>query len=128
MLNRPEFPLCTTRTPYWTDDLVRDLDARNVQRMRCLPPMWQRHVVLTYSTDGAVRDVQKHVSGTIGGVRRLIFGGMTQRESVRLQDLAATGVRVSYQSCDEYWYEGRCKYGEACTHSHMRRTERRAEQ
>ena len=84
LLNKPEPPLCPIRTPHWTDDLVRELDDRNVMRMRCLPPQWQRHVVLTYSTDGAVRDVQKHVSGTIGGVRRLIIGGMSPREAGRL--------------------------------------------
>ena len=120
MLDEARWALVPIRTPAWSDDLVRALDERNRDRLRCLPPFWQRHITLTYGTDGEVRDLQKHVSGTIGGVRRLIFGGMSREEAQRLQDVAAGGVRVSYKPCDQFWAEGRCRYGVGCTHPHLR--------
>ena len=123
MLDADIHPLSTVRTPMWTEELVRGLDERNQKRMRCLPPNWQRHVILTYSSDGDVRDLQRHVSGTIGGVRRLIFGGMTATEAQRLQNVASTGVRVSYKPCDQFWHRGTCRYGEGCTHPHLRSTD-----
>ena len=119
MLDEARHALVQIRTPAWTDDLVRSLDERNLDRLRCLPPHWQRHVILTYSTDGEVRDLQKHVSGTIGGVRRLIFGGMLREEAERLQDVASRGVRVSYKPCNQFAAEGRCRFGEGCTHPHL---------
>ena len=119
MLDQPVYELINPRTPHWTDELVRGLDERNVSRMRCLPPEWQRHVIMTYATGGQVRDQQKHVSGTIGGVRKLIFGGMSSREASRLQDVAVTGERISYAPCTQYEQQGTCRYGDACKHPHM---------
>ena len=119
MLNTPCYPLLDMVTPTWTEDIRNALDERNILRLKCLPLHWQRHVMFTYSSGGDVRDLQKHVSGTIGGVRRLIFGGMTRTEAERLQDLAATGVRVSYMPCHQYGERDSCRYGESCTHPHV---------
>ena len=120
MLEKAVYDMIHLRMPWWTDALVRELDARNVERMRCLPPEWQRHVIMTYSSgDKEVRDVQKHVSGTIGGVRRLIFADMTSTEAARLQDLANAGTRVSYLPCNGFSSKGRCQYGDKCRHPHI---------
>ena len=119
MLDEPKYELISLRTPFWTNELVGDLDDRNKERLRCLPPEWQRHVIMTYATGGEVRDRQKHVSGTIGGVRKLIFAGLTGAEASRLQDVACTGERISYNPCNQYEREGRCRYGLGCKHPHL---------
>ena len=120
MYQDPKYALCNLRTEWWTDDLVRELDDRNLDRLRCMPPEWQRHVIMTYrpSEQGELRDLQKHVSGTIGGVRRLLFANMSTEEMTRLQDLASTGTRISYKPCIMYESRGSCKYGN-CTHPHV---------
>ena len=109
-MGEPKYELLNLRTPWWTDELVASLDERNVARLKCLPPEWQRHVIMTYATrDSGVRDLQKHVSGTIGGVRKLIFADMSAWEASRLQDLASTGTRISYNVCTGWEMRGRCQ-------------------
>ena len=119
MMDTPEYDLVHLRTPWWTDEVAEGLDDRNVERMRCLPPEWQRHVIMTYATGGEVRDRQKHVSGTIGGVRKLIFAGMDVTEAVRLQNIASTGTRTSYNVCTQWENRGNCKNGDGCKHPHV---------
>ena len=114
--------MTTVRTATFTDEFVRELDDQNRQRMACLPPAVQAHVAATYSTgdrEGGLRDVQKHFSGVIGGVRRLCFHGMTVEESNRLVALAVRGKRVSYRPCDYICQGKRCQYGDECTHPHV---------
>ena len=120
-LETPIYNMIGTRTNMWTDALVARMDPRNQQRMQCLPPVWQEHVVRTYSVrEGQeVKDENKHVGATITGVRRLLYGGITEQECVRLQGLAAEGRRISYLPCTMYEQRGRCRYGAGCTHPHM---------
>ena len=87
----------------------------------CMPPDWQAHVIHTYCPRGNVRDVNKYVAGTIGGVRRLIFSGMSTEERLRLQSIAMSGERIAYMPCDQYGSTGRCRYGDNCTHPHIPR-------
>ena len=120
-LNEPVYRMVGTRTEHWTDELVERMDARNKERMECLPPVWQEHVVRTYGTrpGQVVRDVDKHVASTITGVRRLLYAGMTEDEAVRLQDVAAMGGRISYLPCTQYEQRRTCRYGGSCTHPHL---------
>ena len=120
-LEEPIYALTKLRTEYWTDQLVGRLDERNRTRMMCLPPVWQEHVVRTYSTkDGQeVRDEARHIAGTITGVRRLLYGGITEGELVRLQALAQAGTRISYLLCTQWEAQGTCRYGASCTHPHV---------
>ena len=123
LLDKEKYELSGARTQYFTDDFVRGLDRRNMGRLRCLPPQVQAHVIATYSMGerdpGEIHDVQKHFSGVIGGVRRLVFAGMTLEESRRLIALAVRGKRTSYKLCD-YVRQGRnCPYGEECSHPHV---------
>ena len=75
----------------------------------------------TYSVkDGdVIGDVNKHVSGCIGGVRRLVFLGMTEAERERLRQVAERGGRLSYNVCTDYRIRGSCKWGTGCTHPHV---------
>ena len=123
LLTRARYEVSGARTQFFTEDFVRGLDTRNVERLKCLPPQVQAHVIATYSMGdrdpGDIHDVQKHFSGVIGGVRRLVFQGMTLEESRRLIALAVRGKRTSYKLCD-YVRQGRdCPYGEECTHPHV---------
>ena len=123
LLTKAKYEVSGARTQFFTEDFVRGLDARNVERLKCLPPQVQAHVIATYSMGdrevGDLRDVQKHFSGVIGGVRKLVFQGMTLEESRRLIALAVRGRRTSYKLCD-YARQGRdCPYGEECVHPHI---------
>ena len=123
LMDKEKYDLSSVRTGYFTEDFVRGMDKRNVGRMRCLPPQVQAHVIATYSMGerdpGEIHDVQKHFSGVIGGVRRLVFAGMTLEESRRLIALAVRGQRVSYKLCDHVRQGRQCPYGEECKHPHI---------
>ena len=120
-METPQYELVSTRTKYWTDELVRGLDDRNVQRLKCLPAVWQNHVVWTYAPEEGkdVRNSDKHINGTITGVRKLVYRGITAEEALRLQGLAGRGVRISYNECTQFRSRGKCQYGDSCRHPHV---------
>ena len=123
LLDKAPYEVSGARTQFFTEEFVGGLDAQHVERLKCLPPQVQAHVIAMYSMGdrdpGDIHDVQKHFSGVIGGVRRLVFQGMTLEESRRLIALAVRGKRTSYKLCD-YVRQGRdCPYGEECTHPHV---------
>ena len=95
------------------------MDERNKERMACLPPWLQRHVIFTYAVRGEVRDPNKYFSGVIGGVRRLSQSGLDERESARMVELARNGKRLSYQPCVTYGSRGNCAYGAECRNVHI---------
>ena len=120
-LETPIYNIISTRTDMWTDALIARMDPRNQQRLQCLPPVWQEHVVRTYSVrEGqVVKDENKHIGATITGVRRLLYGGITEEECGWLQALAANRARISYLPCTQYEQRGNCRYGNMCTHPHI---------
>ena len=112
--------MTAARTAEFDNDSVGEIDERIRARMACLPPDVQAHVVATYSTGGRdAREPQKHFSGVIRGVWKLVIGGMTQEESARLIALSVRRQRVSYKPCDAYGSGRRCPYGDECTHPHV---------
>ena len=121
-LREAMYTLVNYRTSIVTDRFVREvLGERNLDRMACLPPWVQRHVIATYGhRDGQeVKDPNKYFGGVIGGVRRLVQSGLTEDESRRMVDLAERGVRLSYKPCTVYGDRGSCMYGAECKNVHV---------
>ena len=117
----PMYMLIRDRTEHFDDEFVRVMDDRNRERMACLPPWVQRHVVYTYGPkEGAeVKNPNKYFSAVIGGIRKLVQSGLKEEESMRMIELAKTGKRLSYAPCTGYGRKGRCQYGDQCKNVHV---------
>ena len=117
------YALIGERTPHFNDEFVRGMDERNRERMACLPPWAQRHVIWTYGPrEGQmIQNTNKYFSGVVGGVRKLIQSGLTEDESNRMIALAQEGVRLSYMPCVTFGSRGACVYGDRCKNVHIRR-------
>ena len=115
-MREPIYAMARDRTDYFTDEFVRELDARNCERMACLPPWVQRHVVHTYRPKEGkeVQHQDKYFSAVIGGVRKLVQSGLTEDESTRMIELAKKGKRLKYTACTGFGRQGKCIYGDHC--------------
>ena len=125
-LRSPVWRLTGYRTPWFTENFVRELDERNVDRMSCLPPWLQEVVAAVYrpgtDRDGEeeeARDVQKYFGGVIGGVRKMFHSGLTEQEAERIIAVTGRGVRMSYRPCRSFGTTGTCQWGDGCRYFHV---------
>ena len=125
-LRRPVYRVTGFRTPWFTEDFVRGLDSRNVDRLSCLPPWLQDVVAAVYrpgqdqeGNEEEARDPQKYFGGVIGGVRRMYHSGLTEREGERVLAVTGRGVRMSYRPCRAYGLSGTCQWGDDCRYFHV---------
>ena len=68
-MTKPIYKLVGDRTEHFTDSYVRDIDARNTDRMTSLLPWVQQHVICTYGPKEGkdIRYPDKYLGGVIRG-------------------------------------------------------------
>ena len=122
LLNSADYKMVSDRTNHFTEDLVNQMDGRNLQRMECLKPWVQRDVIHTYAPrEGKqIRDINKYLGAVIGEFQRMAQSGLEETESERRIALSKSGRRLKYHTCWQYGHSVTCTHDRDCHNVHIR--------
>ena len=106
---------------FFTEELVRSLDTRNLERLVVLDGNMKVLFAQMYGSKGDAppRDVQKHFAHAVNEFRMLLHRGTSEEELARLRTMAADGYKLRIGECDKFATTGRCRYGSRCLYWHV---------